>query len=472
MGVPMSSLAGRIRSIVIAVLAAGALTGCLTGYTVMRPPPITSCEDFQTRRASDVRRQLKRAENLDALNRVSSQRYDRVATGPEQLIAPIVVRYSEAGNLVSRCDYSRVLHAIGGLKKEKIVLVFVHGWRNDSGPRDGIVYNYGEAPLPPQVMGRDLATFAALATRVSQESGKPVVPVFVSWKGGPGLGPIDVISFWNRRNAADRIARTGELNRLFGAIENISDEHEKAGLDTQTVFIGHSFGSRILLHSLVADMITRTQLAYPPECVPGVPCTHELIKSPADLVLLFNPALEAASYRAIDEFRYSPAQFDARQEPLLLTFQSESDKAVRLYFPISQFLGGGYLNQSRTTGIGFIDEFRTHRMCIKDQSGECAGQSGEADPGFPGGRYFIGKLPPPRQIDGARIAHDSPFKVVFVAEQILDGHTWFNEGGFLAPLRNDQPGAEERDFNDWLARYIAKTNKRRSSENQPDAIAK
>lgn len=475
-------------TLALCALALPLLAGCVyVGHTNQ----IASCEMYDRSERSEIRKQLKSDDHLYDLNRKMAPTYGRVPSEQDGPIKPIIIRYSEAGNLVSQCDLELALNTVREVKRDKIVLVFVHGWRNDSGLKNNLIYNYQDEAIPPNVMGGDLAAFTALATSVSKRSNRPVIPIYISWKAGLGLGPLETITFWSRRDAADRIARTGELNRLFSAIENISDDQEgidkdgrpriasedgRPRIDNQVIYMGHSFGSRILFSSIVVEMISRAQLAYP-ETGDGDGLQYAEIKPPADLILLFNPALEAASYRAVDEFRYSAAKFENNKLPLMLVMQSESDKAVGAYFPIGQFFWA-FLNATRTTGLGFKPEYRTHVMCVKTAGvAGCREHPADdrflcPDAGCAAEPYAFATAPDVDfNNDGEpdAVVDDTPFDVVVVDEEILDGHVWFSGGGGVENLfSNDKQEAAR--FDDWLANLLARVSRVRAQESETTTV--
>jgi hypothetical protein len=261
----------------------------------------------------------------------------------------------------------------------------------------------------------------------------------VSWKGGTGLGPVDYLSFWDRRAAADRISRSAEINRLAGALENIKAAHEDNGGKFHIVYLGHSFGARILLQTMSADLVTRTQQAASNDhsgCDTGSSSgdsgrtAYKVIDSPADLVVLINPAVEAAAYRAIDEFRHSSPCFSSEQRQLMLILQSESDKAVGVAFPLGQFWGS-WLNTSRITAVGFYEHFRTHRLKMIDKEVTLVEE------------MRSGAVETPTYV--------TPFQVVFIEEEVLDGHVWFNRTDSWSRLyNNDEPLV----FDTWLINQI------------------
>lgn len=479
-------LGRRLATICAMIVAVLTVTGCVTAYTSTNVP-FASCEDFEKQRATKLQEQLG-SNPLPSVQLRSpdlSAPYKNPSLNSDDRLKPIILRYSESGNLVNRCDYSKALKVIEQIEEEKVVLIFAHGWRNDSGPRANVAYNFNDAQYPDETLGSDLEEFSKLATRVSRATGKPVVPIFLSWKGGSGVPGFDYFTLWDRKGGADRIVRGGEINRLLGAIENIDDAQQGSAATSknQIVFIGHSFGSRILYGSVVKDLIVRTQLAYP--VGPGAASCDEnaasfaKVKAPADLILLFNPAFEASAYRALDEFSYSCPVFEEDQRPLMMIFQSRSDKAVRLAFPIGQFIGFQF-GSLRTTGVGFWKDYWTHNMRRHrdpaDDSGHLSGSAAACDGevfrgpdlrypasvavGDKTHRYDVCHYNRERLIGADRMPErrirTSPFAVIAVEEDVLDGHVWFNRTeDQLQLIGNDDRGEA---FNTWLVELIAERN--------------
>ena len=308
--------------------------GCLTAY---RPPAenIYTCEDFEAN-PKVIKKMADEGVTGSLLEANLGFQYDA-----KRAPNAIILRYAEGGQLVNRCDYSRVLRVIQNTQKSKTVVVYVHGWRNDSGQKDELLYNYRGGDYTPQSMGGDLKSFNEFLGRLRNEDNeRPVIGIFVSWKGGTGIPVLETLSYTNRRNGADKIGNAGGLPRLMGAIANISKAQEtmdpkcaqKKNLTdecvvNQLIYIGHSFGARILYKAVVDDMIVNTQLEHPsdPYNSSGPAqlslCDRQerfnVISSTADLVVLLNPAFEAASYQALNEFRYADRCFSEDQQPLM-----------------------------------------------------------------------------------------------------------------------------------------------------------
>tara|TARA_R110000851_G_scaffold110286_1_gene232994 strand:+ start:1736 stop:3124 length:1389 start_codon:yes stop_codon:yes gene_type:complete len=396
---------------------------------------------------------------------------------------PIIVRYSEGGDLVSRCDYNRALQALVQMPSEsKTVVVYIHGWNNDSGSQANRFYNYGDFPDPDDVKGGDLFRFSELLqsyrdvekAREIKTGRQPtkVIGIFVSWKGG---SPIPYLDYWSRRSGADKLGRGGQVARLLSGLESISSQQEMASnsegqspIDNKLIYIGHSMGARVLYNSVAPKLISDAQHAFPRENEK----THRNIVSAADLILLINPALEASSYKSVDEYRYVEKPFHKDQLPLLLTIQSEGDVPTRTAFALAE--GVGLINDpwqsaQRRRTIGHSERlFQTHYLkpvdaCppkeaqeVKLKASFCAANllmSSCPTPRFAGETADLAKNCPdikPLTSKASRKLKASPFLVIRAEQGALRGHSWMSE--------------KDSNFGKWLIDYILKFNE--TSENR------
>ncbi|GAB4529923.1 MAG: hypothetical protein Tsb0010_11820 [Parvularculaceae bacterium] len=391
---------------------------------------------------------------------------------------PIIVRYSDGGELVNRCDYTKALYAVQhDPGKPKLILVFVHGWRVDSGPAyyfpsswrakekifgvlpnpffvdpaaniDRLLYNFSDAARDDarfsEARGGDLRQFSAFVEELRERirrngDDRVVVPIVISWTGGAGIAPLDVLTFIDRRNTSDSIARSGHIPRMFGAIENISRIGENP--DDQIVYIGHSFGARILYSSVVHRMISAVQRRFPQGGAPS----YDIVDSAQDLVVLISPALEAAAYKAVDEFQLGDP-FHPQQPPLILSVQAQSDWANRRAFYIGQQLMGFHFDNNQNESFGFKKSFQSHRLTAPD-SGCRTGEIASNDHWYDDFCYDGVSLqhlsdddwPCWKLATSDKCAH-SPFIVAHADETVLQSHSWL-----------EQPSDA---FNKWLIGFM------------------
>lgn len=117
-----------------------------------------------------------------------------------------------------------------------------------------------------------------------------------------------------------------------------------------TVLIGHSFGARILHTATCQVLIDKVQEQHPGEQDPS----YGVIKGPANLLVLLNPALEASTFTVIHTVERPEKPWERihkDQRPLLLAISSECDVATRIFFPLGQALASTFrARQVRTLG--------------------------------------------------------------------------------------------------------------------------
>ena len=109
----------------------------------------------------------------------------------------------------------------------------------------------------------------------SRFKGRPVIGVFLAWRGQSAYAPFRGFTFWNRRRAATRIASgLGVQQALLRILDAANlNPHSK------TVLIGHSFGGLLMEQALLHTLATGILRAKPGE----IDLTY-------DLFLLLNPA--------------------------------------------------------------------------------------------------------------------------------------------------------------------------------------
>ena len=175
----------------------------------------------------------------------------------------------------------------------------------------------------------------------------------------------------------------------------------KRGHSPLLVIAGHSFGGMIIYSALAQSLI---EAASAP--------TDHVIPGFADLVLLANPAIEGARYLPIHDL-VTTEQFRDRTNPQLPVFvcvQADNDQPVGTWFPVGNFKNrleeasiGDLEKRCVTHAIGFIDEFRTHRL---------AGPSGDS----------------PFELNPPQIRRPNPFWIVQAGKEVIDGHSgiWSN----------------------------------------------
>ncbi|MEM6332649.1 MAG: hypothetical protein AAF823_04850 [Planctomycetota bacterium] len=211
-----------------------------------------------------------------------------------------------------------------------IVVTYTHGWQNNAD--SGRVKN-------------DLARFrvgmAELGRELHAQGGRApdhVVGVYLGWRGATNRLPLwKNLSFWDRKDAAERIASHQMRETLFRLTATA-----KARPDSKVLLSGHSMGGMILARTL-APTLSTLLLASGPDGV----------FAPSDMVLLQNPALDGlAAYQFIEylkrnnarvELRHADGRVEPAAGPIIASVTSEADWVTRVAYPAGQM----YENMSR-----------------------------------------------------------------------------------------------------------------------------
>jgi pimeloyl-ACP methyl ester carboxylesterase len=170
---------------------------------------------------------------------------------------------------------------------------------------------------------------------------------------------LDNLTFWDRQGAGRRVA-VGSVRELFGRFRHYRNRRKDAGGAPLLVIVGHSFGGMIVYSALAQSLIeaaTAPARAVSPRF--------------ADLVLLVNPAVEAARYLPI----YDLVQVRMRQQmgtdqpPVFVCATAANDWATGLAFPIGNALSlvtescrGWQERQAMINTIGHLKWMKTHDL--------------------------------------------------------------------------------------------------------------
>jgi hypothetical protein len=319
-----------------------------------------------------------------------------------------------------------------------IILVFVHGWKHNARPEDP---NLASFELVLQQTAR-----AEQAER--PENRRPVLGIFVGWRGlsfyAGGSGGLTNITFWNRKTAALRVA-LGSVRELFGRLRY----HRRQNAGSILIVTGHSFGGIVVYSALAQSLIEIATFDDARRTEPSF----------ANLVLLVNPAFEAARYLPIHGL--IEGQSFQPQPPVLVSITSENDYATGIAFPIGAWLGScwEHTRDRREANalihtMGHLNWMRTHELTAE------AGR-GSAEPAYiargPAALSSDEELRSERHPSdvtyqarqngwtrhfqgGAVLRHvaqdaSNPFWVVRASKQVIDGHNGIFGDIFLGFIR-------------------------------------
>ena len=260
----------------------------------------------------------------------------------------------------------------GDQEQGTLLVVFVHGWHHDCATCDGNLSCFRR--LLAELRRREL---------LPNGYGRAVVGVYIGWRGRAFEGLADYVSIWNRKWLAEDIGhRAGK--EVLNDLHALWSKHPRAMMVT----IGHSLGGTFLLSAIrgtltgnAGNLITgrsrftavvRAQ-ASRREAGPFVKALRARF---GDVVVLMNPAIEAAAYEVFNSDlrgalpNEKGQKYDRHQLPILITIASDADWPNRRLFPAARGIAAVDLlhhfeiwsQKSQLLALGHLDSQVTHKL--------------------------------------------------------------------------------------------------------------
>lgn len=288
-----------------------------------------------------------------------------------------VVEFDDLGYTKVPNLYKRVIADLSEVHKETgaLMVMFAHGWKHNADHFDSNLVAF-ENMLLQLDKGDNLVCANATCHR------RQTVGVFLSWRGlSASVEPFKALSFWNRKDRAHAVGASGAA-RLVADLDVISDRSKPCAPGTsgddcriqdinRFIIVGHSFGGAIV-YSATQQRLLADQAR------PNFQGT--ISRNIADLIVLINPAFEAALYRPIHE-RAQETVFPEGKPPVLTIFSSEADKANKNLFKIGRFFSTAFTNynpdfeEQRDVdrhSVGHYDPYVTHTLIPHTTDAEAA----------------------------------------------------------------------------------------------------
>jgi hypothetical protein len=260
----------------------------------------------------------------------------------------LTIRLTDDGELVNRTELMDVTYAVRNFRQGPVIaLWYIHGWKHNAGRDDSDLKAFWEL----------VGHLAKVQEVLPAERRRHVVGIFIGWDAAAGPQLLRNLTFWNRKRAADRISQSSVVTKLFARVR--SARRQRGNPNDLTIYIGHSFGARILYSAISHVLIDEVERLHPGEGK----WRYDLIKGPADLVVLLNPAFEASMFTALHAMRRDDdyLQISDRQQPRLLVISTENDFATTVLYPIGQIAGLATRERERKT-LGNYDGYVTHDL--------------------------------------------------------------------------------------------------------------
>ncbi len=220
-----------------------------------------------------------------------------------------------------------------------MVVTYAHGWMNNANPdrveNDLTRFRNGMRSLGKQLWAE------------SSPAPDHVVGVYLGWRGATNRVPLwSYLSFWGRKDAAERVASYQMRESLFRLTAAA-----KTRPDSKVVLSGHSMGGMILARTLGPTLSTLLLASGP-----------DGVRSPTDLMLLQNPALDGlAAFQLIEylkrtnaqvELRYPDGRVERAPGPIIASITSEADWVTGFAYPAGQIFDNALRDFRASIGEG------------------------------------------------------------------------------------------------------------------------
>jgi hypothetical protein len=342
---------------------------------------------------------------------------------PQQISRPahpggiLKIRLTDDGAFVDRCELSDIRYELnwntpgadrappkpGARSLPKFVVLYIHGWKHRG--EDHAYKNFKKL-------------IHGLADDPANADKKQVLGVYVDWNATSKVPPFnwfpfDNLTFWSKQAIADRIAQSGVTTKIISSINSVMSEGENPAAN-QFITIGHSFGAVMLFSATNRSLIHDLDKAQPP----SRHGYYRPISGIVNMVILLNPAFEAARYTALDSFIRPKERFHEDQLPLLLSVSSDADWATEYFFPLGQMLDH-YRWGPEITTLGNYTDYQTHSLLGED-SGACGSSSPKhLSESFPANHLCLVRDPIPHNEKGMLL---SPFLIARTSAAIIKNH--------------------------------------------------
>ncbi len=257
-----------------------------------------------------------------------------------------------------------------------IIVLFVHGWKNNASFDNENVEMFRSTLT-------QLSKSEKIQSGLDNRPARTVVGVYGGWRGlSAKWEPFKELSFWERKNTAHQVGH-GALTELMADLEDLQAACNKKILanapQTALVIVGHSFGGAAV-YSAISQILTE-------RFVDTIEHNHPL-KPVGDVVILLNPAFEAARHYNLNELAVSISKYPESQRPVVAIFTSKGDWATHYLFPVGRFFSTLFENNRRDKpqhaanidAVGWFTPFITHNLVYDTNATDSTSQQTTFNP--------------------------------------------------------------------------------------------
>lgn len=264
--------------------------------------------------------------------------------GPFKKPNEFVIQVDDYGSFWDPAVPARALKTIADLAQTNtIVVLFIHGWHHNAAIDDGNVKDFAKSLSQIRIKLQDKkdgkpGPYRQSRERLTGDGDVKVICLYIGWRGKSLPMPLDFITFWDRKAAAER-AGQGDLKEFLLRLNTIYKDRNSESQEARNVpfmgmvALGHSFGGQVLfqaIHSTLEEELIQATLVQSKNRETLQP---SYLSGFGDMVVLVNPAFEALQYERIYKLNQQ-LKYDRRQTPILMVLSSETDSARQIFFPI------------------------------------------------------------------------------------------------------------------------------------------
>lgn len=278
-----------------------------------------------------------------------------------------IVEFDDQGSLMRPDFKNAILDNIQDLANESplLMVIFAHGWKNNAAVDNNNLRDFEEILYRLAQHDKQVCTALQCANR-------KVVGVYLGWRGlSATVEPFKTLSFWNRKKRAQRVGQDGATEVLaeLAKVKATRYKEDERDNHNKLIAVGHSFGGALLFNALQQQLIRDTAFQRK---------NGTILRNAAQLVVLVNPAFEAARTTALHE-RAAALTFNDSQRPILAVFTSETDKATKYAFPAGRFFSTLFTKYNKdradqssldTKAIGHYPAYQTHSLEIISEASD------------------------------------------------------------------------------------------------------
>ena len=244
-----------------------------------------------------------------------------------------LVEFDDQGWLWDRKQMNAVLDrfSVEDSANGLLMVVFVHGWKHNASFDDDNV----------RMFRTNLTELAEMERQLGRDSGvKPrkVAGVYVGWRGLSSKALLlRQLTFWDRKNTAHEVGRGG-VTELYSRLEDLRNNSrvlhrgESERRPTQLIIVGHSFGGALTYSALAPLLAERAVQTSAANNAVGP------VRGFGDLVVLVNPAFEAARFEVLYSVATNQTWYPTNQSVNLAIFTSKTDDATKVAFPLGRWV--------------------------------------------------------------------------------------------------------------------------------------